>query len=164
MSQCLFIVIMIMKLQWHGRLQYCCSSILQSLQLADEDVRKHVDEPCAFGVVLVHGTGMVYCAALLVLPTKWFHCYQLATPLRHCVLSYVWPTMSCFADWSKRRHVTLSIIIWSTLHGHPVWHYNVTRVSYVLSVWRHVMFIKCKHKIYSTLFLFTFSLFFGIWL
>jgi len=38
----------------------------------------------------------------------------------------VWPTMSCFADWSKRRHVTLVIIICSPLHGHPGWHYNVT--------------------------------------
>ena len=37
-----------------------------------------------------------------------------------------WPSMSCFADWSKRRHVTLSIIISSPLHGHPGWHYNVT--------------------------------------
>jgi len=38
----------------------------------------------------------------------------------------VWPTMSCFADWSKRRHVTLSIITCSPLHSHPGWHYNVT--------------------------------------
>jgi len=30
----------------------------------------------------------------------------------------VWPTMSCFADWSKSRHVTLNIIICS--------YYNVT--------------------------------------
>jgi len=36
------------------------------------------------------------------------------------------PTMSCFADWSKRRHVTLSIIICSPLHGYPVWHPSVT--------------------------------------
>jgi len=41
----------------------------------------------------------------------------------------VWPTMSCFADWSKRRHVTLSIIICLPLHGHPGWHYNVTPVD-----------------------------------
>ena len=47
-----------------------------------------------------------------------------------------WPTTRCFADWSKRRHVTLFIIEWSTRHG-------------------HVTFTKCKHKIYSTLFLFT---------
>jgi len=38
----------------------------------------------------------------------------------------IWPTTSCFADWSKRRHVTLSIIICSPLHGRPGWHYNVT--------------------------------------
>ena len=29
----------------------------------------------------------------------------------------VWPAMSCFADWSKCRHVTLIIIEWSTCHG-----------------------------------------------
>jgi len=40
--------------------------------------------------------------------------------------------MSCFADWSKRLHVTLSIIICSPLHG-------------------HVMFTKCKRNIYTTL-------------
>jgi len=28
----------------------------------------------------------------------------------------VWPTTSCFADWSKRRHVNFSIIDSSTLH------------------------------------------------
>ena len=55
----------------------------------------------------------------------------------------VWPTMSCFADWSKHCHVTLSIIICSPLHPG----------------WRHVMFTKCKHKIYSTLFLSMFCLF-----
>jgi len=45
-----------------------------------------------------------------------------------CNLCFVvWPTMSCFADWWKSRHVTLSIIICSTLHRHPVWHYSVTR-------------------------------------
>ena len=44
----------------------------------------------------------------------------------HHILIVVWPTMSCFADWSKRRQVTLSIII-CPLHGHPVWHHNVTR-------------------------------------
>ena len=32
----------------------------------------------------------------------------------------VWPTTSCFADWSKRRHVTLSIIEWRTIHGHDL--------------------------------------------
>ena len=31
-----------------------------------------------------------------------------------------WPTMSCFADWSKSHHITLSIIEWSTFHGRPV--------------------------------------------
>ena len=41
----------------------------------------------------------------------------------------VWPSMSCFADWSKRHHVTLSIIMCSPLRGHPGWHYNVTRVT-----------------------------------
>jgi len=41
----------------------------------------------------------------------------------------VWPTMSCFADWSKCRNVTLSIIVCSPLHVHPGWHYNVTRVT-----------------------------------
>jgi len=27
----------------------------------------------------------------------------------------VWPTMSCFAGWSKRRHVTFIIIEWYTV-------------------------------------------------
>jgi len=50
----------------------------------------------------------------------------------------VWPTVSCFADWSKRCHVTLSIIICSPLQGHPVWHYNVTHVTTVMShVWHY---------------------------
>ena len=31
----------------------------------------------------------------------------------------VWPTMSCFADWSKCRHVTLINIEWSTCHSRP---------------------------------------------
>jgi len=44
-------------------------------------------------------------------------------------LFVVWPTMSCFADLSKRRHVTLNIVICSPLHGHPGWHYNATRVT-----------------------------------
>ena len=50
----------------------------------------------------------------------------------------VWPTMSCFADWSKRRHVTLIKVEWSTRDGQPcvitminghvtVYHYNDTR-------------------------------------
>ena len=66
----------------------------------------------------------------------------------------VWPTTSCFADWSKRRHVTLSIIICSPLHGHPGWHYNVTWGDIIMSPrwpWSgHVTFTKCKRKIYST--------------
>jgi len=44
--------------------------------------------------------------------------------LTFCIV--VWPTMSCFGEWSKRRHVTLSIIIYSLLHGHPGWHCNVS--------------------------------------
>ena len=31
----------------------------------------------------------------------------------------VWPTMSCLADWSKCRHVTLIMVEWSTRHGRP---------------------------------------------
>jgi len=56
------------------------------------------------------------------------------------VLTYVivvWPTVSCFADWSKCCHVTLIIIEWSTHHGQPrviiminghvtIYHYNDT--------------------------------------
>ena len=38
----------------------------------------------------------------------------------------LWSTMSCFADWSKCCHVTLSIIICSLVHDHLGWHYNVT--------------------------------------
>ena len=58
-----------------------------------------------------------------------------------------WPTMSCFADWSKSRHVTLSIMF--TAARSPGWPCS-----------SHVTFTKCKRKIYSTLFLFTFCLFF----
>ena len=50
----------------------------------------------------------------------------------------VWPTISCFADWSKCSHVTFIIIEWSTR-----------------MIYGHVTFTKCKRKIYSTLFLFT---------
>jgi len=64
----------------------------------------------------------------------------------------VWPTMSCFADWLKRRHVTLSITTCSPLHSYLG--------GIIMSPgWRHMTFTKCKRKIYSTLFLFTFCLF-----
>ena len=75
-----------------------------------------------------------------------------STSIQQTDLFVVWPTMSCFADWSKRHHVTLSIIICSPLHGHPGWQMSPG--------WRHVIFTKCKRKIYSTLFLFTFFVFF----
>jgi len=43
------------------------------------------------------------------------------------------------ADWSKRRHVTLSIIICSPLHGHPWWHYNVTPGDIIMSPgWHYI--------------------------
>jgi len=41
----------------------------------------------------------------------------------------VWPTRSCFADWSKCRHVTFIIVEWSTRHGrlyHSIKRYTVT--------------------------------------
>ena len=46
--------------------------------------------------------------------------WLLSTYATLCVLVHivVWPTMSCFADWSKCRHVTL-VIEWSTRHGRP---------------------------------------------
>ena len=58
----------------------------------------------------------------------------------------VWPTMSCFADWSKCSHVTLIIIIWSTRHGRPcviiminghvtAYHYNDTRSREIWWPW-----------------------------
>ena len=31
----------------------------------------------------------------------------------------IWPTMSCFSDWSKYHHVTFIIIEWSSHHGRP---------------------------------------------
>ena len=44
-------------------------------------------------------------------------------------LIVVWPTRSCFADWSKRHHMTLIIIIeWSTRHDRQC-HYNDKRLS-----------------------------------
>ena len=41
------------------------------------------------------------------LGSSYFH--VPVTTVRH-LLIVVGPTMSCFVDWSKRRHVTLSII------------------------------------------------------
>ena len=38
----------------------------------------------------------------------------------------VWPNVSCFVDWPKRRNVTLRIIEWSRRHGRPC-HYNDKR-------------------------------------
>jgi len=62
-----------------------------------------------------------------------------------------WPATSCFADWSKRRHVTLSSIEWSTRHSRPI---------VIIMTTSHVTFTRyilhCKRNIYSTLFLFTF--------
>jgi len=56
--------------------------------------------------------------------------------------------MRCFADWSKRRHVTLSIIICSPLHGHPGWHYNVTPRDREAVTWHllnaNVRYILCR--------------------
>jgi len=69
---------------------------------------------------------------------------------RNTYFLVVWPTMSCFADRSKRRHVTLFIIEWPTHHGRP-W--------VIIMINGHVMFTKCKHKIYSTLFLLIVSIF-----
>jgi len=51
--------------------------------------------------------------------------------------------MSCFTDWSKRRHVTLSIIICSLFHAHLGWHYNVTSGERVSG---HVTFTQCKRQ------------------
>ena len=59
--------------------------------------------------------------------SSYFHVAR--TTVRH-LLIVVWPTTSCFADWSKRRHVTLRIIdcqevvltcyrIFTTCHPHP---------------------------------------------
>jgi len=62
-----------------------------------------------------------HCADSATEAAQWRHQHT-----RLSAIIVVWPTMSCFADWSIRRHVTLSIIICSPLHGHPGWHYNVT--------------------------------------
>ena len=51
--------------------------------------------------------------------------------------------MSCFADWSKHRHVTFIVIEWSMRHG---------RLCIITMIHGYVTFTKCKHKIYSTLF------------
>ena len=57
------------------------------------------------------------------------------------IILVVWPTTSCFADWSKHRHVTLRIIdcqevvltcyrIFITCHGRPLdMSKNVTRLG-----------------------------------
>ena len=72
--------------------------------------------------------------------------WQNKSSVRQTIDIVVWPTMSCFTDWSKRRHVTLSIIIRSSYF---------TLIASVC--WSgHLTFTKCKRKIYSTLFLFKF--------
>ena len=62
---------------------------------------------------------------LLFVQTAYLLSHMLSHPSRCMSKQFVvWPTMSCFADWSKRRHVTLSVIICSPLHSHPGWHYS----------------------------------------
>ena len=46
--------------------------------------------------------------------------------IRHLLIIVAWPTTSCFADWSKRRQVTLSIIECWTCRRSTDSHYNVT--------------------------------------
>ena len=96
-------------------------------------------------------------------------------------------TWWCFDESRKQLtlgHMTTIFVVWptellrwlvetpscDTEHYHmftasrsPGRHYNVTWVTLKCRPgWRHVTFIKCKRKIYSTLFLFIFCLFFGI--
>jgi len=54
------------------------------------------------------------------------HIFRLSRTL----VFVVWPTMSCFADWSKRRHVTFTIIeCWtvSAVDGSTVKHIEPSR-------------------------------------
>jgi len=62
------------------------------------------------------------------------------------ICTVVWPTMSCFADWSKCHHVTFIIIEWSTCRS---------RQCIIAMIHGHMTFTKCKRKIYSMWFLFT---------
>ena len=45
---------------------------------------------------------------------SWMGGNLLTLSINVCRLFVVWPTTSCFADWSKRRHVTFIIIDWPT--------------------------------------------------
>ena len=56
-------------------------------------------------------------AAVICLQQQKLFCWFFSRRCKDIIV--VWPTMSCFADWLKRRHVTLSIIKWSVRHGRP---------------------------------------------
>ena len=58
----------------------------------------------------------------------------LCTHSEYCIV--VWPTTSCFADWSKRRHVTFSIIEWRAIHGHDLVTINRWR-TVVSGTWKY---------------------------
>jgi len=64
------------------------------------------------------------CHSSVTISVNGLKCYQYESHV-----TVVWPIMSCFADWSKCHHVTLSIIICSPLHSHPGWQYNMTWCS-----------------------------------
>jgi len=51
---------------------------------------------------------------------------EIGEPWRTDIITFVvLPTMSCFADWSKRRHVTFVIIECCTRHGRR---FNVAKI------------------------------------
>jgi len=54
-----------------------------------------------------------FVVRLLIKLYIFIHTYKVTN------LFVVWPTMTCFADWSKRRHVSFVIIEWWTRHGRP---------------------------------------------
>jgi len=58
----------------------------------------------------------------------------------------VWPSMSCFADWSKCHHVTFIIIEWAMHHGRPciIIDWYTVAVYQSIMIHRYVTMHHCK--------------------
>ena len=85
--------------------------------------------------------GLYKCYPVFIICQSVIVCSKFLEIYLYCHIIVIWPTVICFADWSKRHHVTLSIIEWSTCHSRP---------CVIIMTNGHVTFTKCKHKIYST--------------
>ena len=106
---------------------YCWTERLQSWPR-----RRTASARCTWPYRATTRTALGCCCCVTPTSTTSPSCVHVSAGNR-AIIVVVWPSMSCFADWSKRRHVTLSIIICSPLHGHPGWHYNVTWGDIIMS-------------------------------